>query len=91
MSSNVELVVMFSYPLCVKQVFTDIGVVQPLQSAARDGSRLTSRFASEALDQMQQPLPIYQCWSVHQWSPRQVSRYAVGVARVVTYHHATTG
>lgn len=58
--------------LALVQVFTDIGAVELLLTAAKDGSRLSSKFACLALELMKQPLPDYQCWNVCQWTPQQV-------------------
>ena len=54
------------------QIFSELKVEVPLQTAAREGSELTSRFACQALRTMGSQLPPYHYWDVLNWTPDQV-------------------
>lgn len=69
----IYLIFFFFYYL--PQIFTDIDAIRHLQTAAKQGSRLTARLCSEALTLSDAPLPPYQCWEVLNWTTDNVSAW----------------
>ena len=60
--------------VCV-QVFEEIGAVDPLRKAAREGTYITSSFSCQALRLSCQLLPGYCFWNVLQWDSAQVEQW----------------
>ena len=85
------LEVFFFYYL--PQIFTDIDAISHLQTAAKQGSRLTARLCSEALTLSDAPLPPYQCWEVLNWTTDNVSAWVQdtipGIASAFSEHRVT--
>ena len=77
------------------QVFTDIDAITHLQTAAKQGSRLTARLCSEALILSGAPLPPYQCWEVLSWTTDNVKAWVrdtgVGDIAFKFSEHQVTG
>ena len=55
------------------QVFDEIKIHPLLLKVSREGSELTSRFATQALEIIGYEVPSYYYWNVLNWSPKQVS------------------
>ena len=78
-------------------MFSDISVYEHLQTAGKNGSRLTAKFCIEALRVCEVTLPPYQCWNVINWTVTEVSAWVRDTLRSFpettppdfTPHHVT--